>query len=321
MRISLSPQTLAGALVIALLGLVQTPSTYAATLWTGPNTNFTQTGTVRSDFLTSHAIITRGSSGPIYNSVYETFGNKSISPTNTEWATGTLANYNTLTYKTFINWANSPGDTAAGILNVQAVCHIKNDDVYFAVKFTQWGRFGTGGFAYTRSTAVAPPPTPTVTITNPPAGTVYAAPANVKLGATASVSSGTVTNVSFFRGATLIGSSTTIPFNVVASNLTAATYSMTAVATAAGVSGTSPVFSVTVVNPVPVIMTTPVVSNGAVSFNYSADPGLSYSVQSSDDLVTWNPRTTNAAAVTSVPFTEAVASTNRFYRVARMPNP
>jgi hypothetical protein len=321
MRISLSPQTLAGALVIALFGLLQTRSSSGATIWTGPNTNFTQTGTVRSDFLTSHAIITRASSGPIYNSVYETFGNKSISPTNTEWATGALSNYNALTYKTFINWANSPGDTAAGILNVQAVCHIKNDDIYFAVKFTQWGRFGAGGFAYTRSTAVAAPPPPAVTITNPPSGTIYAAPANVKLGATASVSSGTVTNVSFFRGGTLIGSSTTVPFSVVAGNLTAATYSMTAVATAAGVSATSPPVSVTVINPVPVTMTTPVVSNGAVTFNYSADPGLLYSVQSSDDFITWNSRSTNAAAVSSVPFTEALASTNRFYRVARLPNP
>jgi hypothetical protein len=317
MCISFSLRNIARALAVVVL----TSSLHAATVWTGPNTNFTQTASIRSDALTAKAIITRGSSGPIYNSVYETFGNKSISPTNTEWATGSIANYNTLTYKPFITWANSPGDTAAGILNVQAVCHIKSDDIYFAVKFTQWGRFGAGGFAYTRSTPAAVAPTPTVSITNPTGGTVFSAPADIKISASASVSSGTVTNVSFYRGATLIGSSTTAPFTATATSLPAGSYSLTAVATAAGISATSSVVTVSVVNPTPVTLTTPVVANGSVSFNYSADAGLKYVVQSSTDLVNWNSGTTNSAGSSSVPFSEAVVPNFRFYRVSRQANP
>ena len=318
---SFSSQPARWPLLCGLVGFLLAPLSQGATVWTGPNTNFTQTASVRGDSLSAHAVITRGSSGPIFNSVYETFGNKSLSPTNTEWATGAIANYSNLTYKTFISWANSPGDTAAGILNVQAVCHIKNDDIYFAVKFTAWGRFGSGGFTYTRSTPAAVAPTPTVTITNPPSGTVFSAPANVKITATASVSSGSVTNVSFFRGTTLIGSSTISPYSITASNLAAASYNLTAVATAAGVSATSSVVTVSVINPVPVTMTTPVVSNGQVSFSYSADPGLRYTVQSTTDFINWNSGSTNSAAVSSVPFSEAVVPPYRFYRVSRQPNP
>lgn len=316
---SLLSRTLRG--VIPLIAVYTAVAVPAATIWNGPDTNFTQTATVTSDFLTSHAIITRGGNGPIYNSVYESFGTKGLSPTNTEWATGTLANYNTLVYKDFISWANSPFNTAAGILNKQAVCHIKSDDIYFSVKFTAWGRFGAGGFAYTRSTGVAAAPTPTISITGPAGGAIYSAPATIHLTANASVSSGTVTNVSFFRGTTFIGSTISFPFVATATNLPAGTYALTAVATAAGISATSAVVSVTVVNPTAVSLTTPVLSNGQVSFNYSADAGLKYVVQSTSDLTNWSSGTTNTAASSSVPFSETVVPSSRFYRVARLPNP
>jgi hypothetical protein len=322
MRISYLSPTAGRALLVGALGIFLTSASQAGTVWNGPTTNFTQNVSGPSDFLTATAIITRGGNGPIYNSVYETFLTKSkaISPTNIDWATGTLANTN-LTYQPFIAWANSPFDTAAGILNVQAVCRIKSEDIFFSVKFTAWGRFGAGGFADTRSTPSAVAPAPTVSITNPPSGTVYAAPANVKIAATASVSSGSVTNVSFFRSGTLIGSSTASPYSVTANSLAAGSYNLSAVATAAGVSATSSVVTVTIVNPVAVTMTNPVISNGQVSFNYSADRGLRYSVQSTSDFVNWNLGPTNAAAVNSVPFTQAVVPNYRFYRVARQPNP
>lgn len=319
MRIGTLSQTTRRVVLGGLLSLFLTLTIRAGTIWNGPLTNFTQSVSKPSDFWTSHAIITRGGNGPVYNSVYETLGNKSISPSNTLWATGTLANTN-LSYKPFITWANSPFDTAAGILNVQAVCWITNDNIFLSVKFTAWGRFGAGGFSYTRSTpAVAP--TPTVSLTNPPSGTVYAAPANVKLIATASVSSGSVTNVSFFRGGTLVGSSSLSPYSVTVSNLAVSTDNFTAVATAAGISATSPVVTVTIINPVPIMITNFAVSNGIASFNYSADPGLLYSVQSSGDLVNWTAGPTNSAAVNSVPYSTAIIPPNRFFRVSRQPNP
>src|SRR5439155_16882975 len=67
-----------------------------------------------------------------------------------------------------------------------------------------------------------------------------------------------------------------------------------------------------------ITMTTPVVSSGQVSFNYSTDAGLRYSLQSTSDLVNWSSGPTNVAATSSVPVTQAVVPSFRFYRVARL---
>ncbi len=320
MCISFSSQTTIRAVLATIISFSM-PAVHAGTIWNGPTTNFTQNVSGTSDFLTSKVIISRGGNFPVYNTVSEGAANKISSPADTEWAFGTLANTN-LTYKSFYSFAtaSSPGDVAAGVINKNAVCHLKTDDIFLSVKFTAWGQNRTGGFAYTRSTPPAVAPTPTVAITNPPSGTVYSAPANVKITAIASVSSGSVTNVSFFRGATLIDSSAVSPYSVTASNLAVGSYNITAVATAAGVSATSAVVTVSIINPVPVVLTTPVVSNGQVSFNYSADPGILYSVQSSSDLTNWNSGPTNSAAVNSVPFSQAAVPPYRFYRVSRQPN-
>lgn len=165
-------------------------------------------------------------------------------------------------------------------------------------------------------------PTPTVSITNPAAGAVFAAPANVKLAASASVSSGTVTNVTFFNGATALGSATASPFAITASNLTANTYSLTAVAKAAGVSATSAVVSISVVTPVAVSNTVPAISAGHFSFDYTANPGLTYVIARSSNLVTWLPIATNVPSGNPVIFTDNSAVTNLgFYRVVLQPNP
>ncbi|HEY1661740.1 MAG TPA: SBBP repeat-containing protein [Verrucomicrobiae bacterium] len=100
------------------------------------------------------------------------------------------------------------------------------------------------------------PPTPTVTITNPVAGTFFPtggsyleAPANVSIAASASVSSGTVTNVQFFTNGISIGSVLASPFSLTVSNLAVGTYVLTAVATASGISATSSVVNISVVGP------------------------------------------------------------------------
>jgi hypothetical protein len=93
-----------------------------------------------------------------------------------------------------------------------------------------------------------PNPTPTIAITNPASGTVLLAPANVNIAADADVSSGTVTNVQFFNNGVSLGSVLTAPFSITTGNLTAGTYALTAVATAAGISATSSVANLIVVN-------------------------------------------------------------------------
>ncbi len=90
---------------------------------------------------------------------------------------------------------------------------------------------------------------PTVAITNPVVGAVFVAPENVNIAAGALVSSGTVTNVQFFINGVSFASFRTAPFSLTVSNFTAGAYALTAVATAAGISATSSVVSVTVLNP------------------------------------------------------------------------
>jgi hypothetical protein len=277
MCISFSSQTTIRALLAALISFSAT-AVHASTIWNGPNTNFTQSVSTPQDHLTSHVSLTRGSSQPIYNTAApssETFASKAVSPKDTAWAFGTLANTN-LTYKTFYAFAtaSSPNNVGGGIVGKDAVCYLKTDDIFLQVHFTAWGSGGSGGFAYTRSTPTIVAPTPTVFVTNPPSGTVYSGPADVKITAIASVSSGSVTNLRIFRSGILIGNSTVAPFSITSSNLGVGTYDLTAVATAAGISATSPVVTVSIINPIPVVLTSPIVSNGQVSFSYSADPGI-----------------------------------------------
>jgi subtilisin family serine protease len=88
---------------------------------------------------------------------------------------------------------------------------------------------------------------PTVRLTSPAGGTLGTAPATVTVSATASDSDGTVTQVAFYAGSTLIGTDTTAPYSIVWSGIAAGTYSLTAVATDNfGASTTSAPVTVTV---------------------------------------------------------------------------
>ena len=88
---------------------------------------------------------------------------------------------------------------------------------------------------------------PTVSITSPASGTDFSTPASFTFSATASDSDGTVTNVQFFAGTTLLGSDTNSPYSIGASNLTTGSYNLTAVATDnSGLSKTSAVVRIVV---------------------------------------------------------------------------
>ena len=72
---------------------------------------------------------------------------------------------------------------------------------------------------------------PTIALTSPAAGAVFAAPATVALAADASDSDGTVAKVEFFRGSMKLGESTTTPYQFSAADLPAGSYIFTARAT------------------------------------------------------------------------------------------
>jgi len=71
---------------------------------------------------------------------------------------------------------------------------------------------------------------PTVTLTAPTGGTVFTAPANITLTATASDSDGTISKVEFYNGYTLIGSDTTSPYNYTWNSVAAGNYTLSAIA-------------------------------------------------------------------------------------------
>ncbi|MES2321014.1 MAG: Ig-like domain-containing protein [Pseudomonadota bacterium] len=72
---------------------------------------------------------------------------------------------------------------------------------------------------------------PTVAMTAPAANATFIGPASMTLSASAADSDGTITKVVFYRGATLIGTVTTAPYNFNWNNVAAGTYSITSKAT------------------------------------------------------------------------------------------
>ena len=94
------------ALVLMLL-----PAGRAATVWNGPTITFTKASgadpnlPANQDRITSLVWITRGGTRGIYNAARENGFTHYLSPTNTEWANGTLANYASLNYTNWNSWA------------------------------------------------------------------------------------------------------------------------------------------------------------------------------------------------------------------------
>ena len=136
-----------------------------AIIWNGPPTLYSQpnpdpTQTTNQDHLTANVALTRGSSAGLFNAVTETLYTHNVSPANTEWAFGELANYASLTYTDWEDWFGGKlGGGPSAALGHDAVVHLISDDVYLSIRFTFWGGFG-GGFAYVRSTPSGAPPAP-----------------------------------------------------------------------------------------------------------------------------------------------------------------
>jgi regulation of enolase protein 1 (concanavalin A-like superfamily) len=88
---------------------------------------------------------------------------------------------------------------------------------------------------------------PTVSITAPTNGASYTAPASMTITAPASDTDGSVANVDFYVGSQLIGSDSSAPYSAAWNNVSAGTYSLTAVARDnAGATRTSSGVSVTI---------------------------------------------------------------------------
>jgi len=138
----------------------------AAVLWTGPNTNFTLASganpslPANQDRLTSDIWITRNTSQGLFNANTEAGFSHFFSPQGTEWATGFLTNYASLSYTDWNSWAKGVNAGPPSTVGINAVLHLIPDNIYLSVRFTSWASGGVGGFSWTRSTTTVPEPSP-----------------------------------------------------------------------------------------------------------------------------------------------------------------
>jgi hypothetical protein len=152
---------------------------------------------------------------------------------------------------------------------------------------------------------VPPNQLPVVNITAPANGTTYVESASISLEATASDADGSVTQVSFYNGNTLLGSDVSAPYSFAWNNVMAGTYQVTARATDNdGGSVTSSIVTITVTanQPSVITITSPAdhstVTGTAVTINVTAsDPDGSIT------LVEFLDGTTVIGSSTTAPFT------------------
>ena len=153
------------AIFLALL-VAAWPSRLAAqgtVVWNGPVITFSNApGSLwfqpaNQDQFTANVALTRDVKMGLFNAFGEGgYSAANLSPADTEWAIGLLANYSSLTYN---NWTTCYGgqfNLATTILNNPSVLHLMTDNIYVGIKFTYWGGSG-GGFAYERTTLLEVP--------------------------------------------------------------------------------------------------------------------------------------------------------------------
>ena len=166
---------------------------------------------------------------------------------------------------------------------------------------------------------------PAALLFSPADGAVFAAPANVTLRATAGDSAGSVTNVQFRVGATVLTNQSAGPFSAVAASLAAGNYTLSAIATDNGGLKTTNSVNISVVTPVETTLSGAALpAPASFQLSYSVNPGLTYVVQLSTNLAAddWVSVATNVAASNPVVFVDPHATNNpAFYRVSRLPNP
>ena len=181
------------------------------------------------------------------------------------------------------------------------------------------------GMAGTLTITGPPNVPPTVNITNPVSGAVFAAPANITIQATVANGSGSVTNVQFRVGSGVLINKTTAPYSATTNNLPAGGYTFMAIATDNNGLTATNAATISVVTPVTVTLTNAARLAGTnFQFKYAANVGLSYVIQRSTNPASanWLTLVTNVAASNPAVFVDNHATNNpNFYRVGRLPNP
>ena len=141
-------------LVICILLAAASPWIHAATVWNGPLITYAQpspdpTQASNQDRIMPDVWLTRAASKGLFNAFYETNAT-ALSPTNTEWAWGSLSNHASLHYTNWLAMLN--GASPITLVGQQLVVHLVSDDIYLSLQMTFWAAGGGGGFAYQRTT-------------------------------------------------------------------------------------------------------------------------------------------------------------------------
>lgn len=124
-------------------------------IWSGPAITFTkadgadETLAENQDKITDLVIITRSNDGgQIFNIVSENGADMVRSPEGTEWAVGSIDDFETLSFTPFREAVGRPQD----VVGQRLVLHLIEENIYISVEFTSWSTLRAGGFAYIRST-------------------------------------------------------------------------------------------------------------------------------------------------------------------------
>jgi Bacterial Ig domain len=119
---------------------------------------------------------------------------------------------------------------------------------------------------------------PAISITSPATNTIFAAPANIVITASASDADGTISQVQFYQGTTLIGTATSAPYTVSWSNVPAASYALTAKAT----DNRGAITSSAVVNVISNALPTVSISSPANNATFTAPANVSVTASAAD---------------------------------------
>ena len=139
----------------------------ATVVWNGAPIVFSKsafadfTQATQQDRITANVWLTRGGTQGLFNFFAEPGFTHFQSPTGTEWAFGTTANFGALTYTDWETWTDGVIGGPPGTVGRDAVVRLHSgaDTIYLDLKFTSWGSSGSGGaFSYIRSTAPVPEP-------------------------------------------------------------------------------------------------------------------------------------------------------------------
>lgn len=135
---------------------------------------------------------------------------------------------------------------------------------------------------------------PIVTLTNPPDGGVFHAPAEIQLTAAAEDPDGTIARVEFYEGDNKLGESVAAPYELGWSNVAAGTYTLTARAEddLGAVATSAPVQITIQAPPSPVVLLGPAWVGDMFVFSFLSQSNAVYSVRTTDVLPATNWMTT-----------------------------